>query len=203
MTCRSVHCVRCGRAIRCGHHCMGSNRARRWLCGQGDCASGLGRKMTFWCSSACYGRARRARIRVEPRPRRCAAPGCLKRFTPQRSIGRFCSGACRQRAFRQRTEGRYPRVMVCQPSLWGGWHTGLSFDRAAAPIRPPLFPSRTLVRPLARPADAPEPVAGPDIPGRPSDAMGGLPVRSWSTNRAAWRSALPVPNSRMHLNAFS
>lgn len=35
-----------------------------------------------------------------------ACDGCGKEFTPARSDARYCSGACRTRAYRERHEGR-------------------------------------------------------------------------------------------------
>jgi hypothetical protein len=52
------------------------------------------------CSDRCYRRARRA-YRQATRPRqRCLV--CEEWFRPERSDSRYCSPACRQRAYRQR-----------------------------------------------------------------------------------------------------
>jgi hypothetical protein len=103
-TCEPIHCRRCGRAIHCGEWCIdelsgsGSN-SRRWLCGVGYCTSGIGRGLTYHCSTACYWRHRRARLReLRPSPR-CAR--CRETFEGRRDA-RYCSSACRQGAYRQR-----------------------------------------------------------------------------------------------------
>jgi hypothetical protein len=105
MTCRSIHCQRCGDAIQCGDLChdlsSGSGRPRRrWSCGKGECASGLGRRLVYHCSTACYWRHRRARMRMAPKPRQCAT--CGKTFTPQRFDAKTCGSACRQALYRKR-----------------------------------------------------------------------------------------------------
>ena len=59
-----------------------------------------------FCSPRCRSllqSARRRRERAEPRPRTCDACGAA--FTPPRKDGRYCSPACRQRAYRHRTRG--------------------------------------------------------------------------------------------------
>jgi hypothetical protein len=51
------------------------------------------------CSARCAERARNARRRKST-PTACAS--CGETFTPQRSDARYCSPACRQRAYRER-----------------------------------------------------------------------------------------------------
>jgi len=52
------------------------------------------------CSPECTRAARNQRRRITPQQHECAT--CSKTFTPPRSDGRYCSPACRQRAYRQR-----------------------------------------------------------------------------------------------------
>jgi predicted nucleic acid-binding Zn ribbon protein len=95
-----------GKPIHCGERCrdLTSGYGRpipRYVCGVGECASGIGRRLTYHCSRACYWRHRRARSRVAPRSRKCA--WCGSRFTPQRRAdARTCSSKCRQTLYRQR-----------------------------------------------------------------------------------------------------
>jgi hypothetical protein len=111
MTCQPVHCKKCGDAIQCGDWCIdissGTGRLKRhWQCGKRGtvdahgCSSGLGRGLVYHCSTACYWRRRRARLRVAPKPRKCAT--CRKTFTPQRSDAKTCGSACRQMLYRRR-----------------------------------------------------------------------------------------------------
>ena len=58
------------------------------------------------CSLACQRERRNARRRVVHQPRLC--DGCGESFTPTRSDARFCSNACRQRAYRERHRERAP-----------------------------------------------------------------------------------------------
>jgi hypothetical protein len=67
---------------------------------------GCGQRMKlnqYWrksaCSNRCEQRERRAR-RLAHRRRYCAT--CKMAFTPKRADARFCSNACRQRAYRTR-----------------------------------------------------------------------------------------------------
>jgi hypothetical protein len=53
------------------------------------------------CGQRCAARAATVRRRVRHEPRAC--PVCGADFTPRRSDARYCSGACRQRAYRERT----------------------------------------------------------------------------------------------------
>jgi len=52
---------------------------------------------------ACFERRVTASERVG---RRIACTGCGREFAPSRSDARWCSSACRQRAYRQRKEAR-------------------------------------------------------------------------------------------------
>lgn len=52
------------------------------------------------CRQAVYCRAMLMRRRKTPMPATCE--GCAARFTPPRSDAKWCSPACRQRAYRQR-----------------------------------------------------------------------------------------------------
>lgn len=60
------------------------------------------------CSTAHEAAQARERRRRRRANRRCA--GCAAIFTPSRADGRYCSPACRQRAYRQRTTGNGPSV---------------------------------------------------------------------------------------------
>lgn len=64
--------------------------------------------MHFVCSWGCQRRAWWGKSRYVPRPapkgRACA--DCGKRFYPKRTDARFCSAACRQRAYREREQRR-------------------------------------------------------------------------------------------------
>lgn len=68
------------------------------------------------CSSRCEQRAHRARRRTPSRP--CAV--CKIEFVPKRSDAKFCSGACRQWAYRLRHSGGkraadYPAPVHVEP----------------------------------------------------------------------------------------
>jgi hypothetical protein len=94
-----VRCTKCGGAIHCGDLCWDQRGLqRRWRCNKPGCSSG--RLLHFHCSTACYWRDRRARLRKSPRPRKCAS--CRKPFTPQRADARTCSSRCRQALYRSR-----------------------------------------------------------------------------------------------------
>jgi hypothetical protein len=107
MTCQPVHCHICGNEIACGELCRrewsrSGNRCR-WACarpieGGGYALHGMGHLATYWCTEACRWRAYRASRRLKQRE--CAS--CGKSFTTSRTDARFCSGACRVRARRQR-----------------------------------------------------------------------------------------------------
>jgi hypothetical protein len=104
-TCQPIRCQKCSAPIQCGDDCRDLNSGRRhprrrWSCGQGECASGFGRPLTYYCSTACRWRHRRARLHVSPKPRKCAA--CRQTFTPQRSDAKTCGGPCRQALYRRR-----------------------------------------------------------------------------------------------------
>jgi hypothetical protein len=60
----------------------------------------------FYCSEECAGGADAIARRIEPTPRACAV--CGETFTPARSDARYCSGACRQDAYRKRKLGGAP-----------------------------------------------------------------------------------------------
>jgi hypothetical protein len=87
---RNAACAACGRTITglFGKPPLPATTMRRW---RGYCAP-------------CAEDAELARIRELRRlaraDRKC--PGCSRTFTPPRSDGRYCSPACRQRAYRQR-----------------------------------------------------------------------------------------------------
>jgi len=57
-------------------------------------------RITFICSSACNDAWRNLRRRVTHEPCTCAV--CSATFTPTRRDARYCSDACRQRAYRAR-----------------------------------------------------------------------------------------------------
>lgn len=104
MTCQPIHCSKCDSAIQCddGYIDVGSGYGRLgpFLCGNDKCVSGKGRWIIHYCSTACRWRHRRARLRVAPKPRKCAT--CRKTFTPQRSDAKTCGSACRQTLYRRR-----------------------------------------------------------------------------------------------------
>jgi len=54
----------------------------------------------YYCSEGCAGKADVLARRIEPVTRDCET--CGERFTPPRSDGRYCSSACRQKAYRGR-----------------------------------------------------------------------------------------------------
>jgi hypothetical protein len=58
------------------------------------------------CSSRCYQRQLRARKRASAR---ATCSTCGLGFVPKRKDARFCSDACRQRAYRGRTSDSTPR----------------------------------------------------------------------------------------------
>jgi len=71
------------------------------------CAGGCGALVSSWglerfvaCSSRCAEITQRERRLVSHEPRACE--GCGEEFTPTRSDARYCSGACRQEAYRKR-----------------------------------------------------------------------------------------------------
>jgi hypothetical protein len=67
-------------------------------CGQ-MIAGSRGREQPRTCSRECgYHRPRRRAVRHEPR----ACDVCGETFTPRRADARYCSPACRQRAYRKR-----------------------------------------------------------------------------------------------------
>jgi hypothetical protein len=101
--CRPTKCTRCGALIECGFQCVDLNGGsghpkRKIVCGQGDCATGLGRRLMYYCSQACEWRHRRARNRVKQLT--CAV--CVQPFLTTRRDTRYCSNACRQEAYRER-----------------------------------------------------------------------------------------------------
>jgi len=65
-----------------------------------------GSRSPVCCSSRCEQRVRRRERRLI-----WSSPcdGCGNSFNPQRADARFCSGACRQRAYRQRARSRSTR----------------------------------------------------------------------------------------------
>jgi hypothetical protein len=71
-TCQPAQCTKCRAEIRCDEVCcdlnFGTGRAWRLRCL--DCV-GYGRFLTYHCSTACYWRHRRARLRKPVKPRRC------------------------------------------------------------------------------------------------------------------------------------
>jgi hypothetical protein len=62
------------------------------------------------CGKACqigvYNKRARARRKVTNAQVTCAAASCGKPFTPKRTDALYCSSACRQSAYRDRTEAR-------------------------------------------------------------------------------------------------
>jgi hypothetical protein len=74
------------------------------------CAGGCGVLVSDWywsriltCSRRCTERAAIARKRVTHEERTCE--GCGRNYVPTRSDARWCSSACRQRAYRLRAKG--------------------------------------------------------------------------------------------------
>jgi hypothetical protein len=57
----------------------------------------------YYCSTECEHEAWKARRRVEHQPRQCDR--CGETFTPTRADARYCTGACRQAAYRERHRG--------------------------------------------------------------------------------------------------
>jgi hypothetical protein len=121
VSCEPVCCTNCRAAIRCGYVCRdvnsGSGRPRRWQCGKHGCASRYGRVLTYHCTSACYWRHRRARLRAIVLPRKCA--GCGEKFAPRRSEARTCSSACRQALYRQRRVTTRHLILRLQKAVTG------------------------------------------------------------------------------------
>jgi predicted nucleic acid-binding Zn ribbon protein len=71
------------------------------------CPGGCGARVSFWgwekvvsCSRRCQELLERERRRVRRDERPCEE--CGRAFAPRRADGRFCSSACRQRAYRAR-----------------------------------------------------------------------------------------------------
>jgi hypothetical protein len=60
------------------------------------------RARTTFCSHACEREARNAPRRVVHEERVCKRERCANVFTPGRSDQEYCSGACKQRAYRKR-----------------------------------------------------------------------------------------------------
>jgi hypothetical protein len=58
----------------------------------------------YICASRCEARARRRQKRAATRAR-CSLSTCNKSFTPKRSDAKFCTNACRQRAYRLHHRG--------------------------------------------------------------------------------------------------
>ena len=77
-------CEKCGRPVICD--------MRRKLSKYVVCSDG--------CRRAVYGAVARARRRSLVEPRSCALCGAA--FRPKRSHARYCSAACKQKAFRRR-----------------------------------------------------------------------------------------------------
>lgn len=85
---RAIWCTSCGEAM---------DLPRCFQCG-------VGMRGKLYCSDECRGQAENRRQREARQRRRpsleCA--GCLQTFQGQRATQRYCSGACRQRGYRQR-----------------------------------------------------------------------------------------------------
>jgi hypothetical protein len=96
-------CTNCGAVIACGavywDLTWGSGRRTQGRC---DTCGGPGRVRVYHCSKACYFRQRRADLRSR-RMRTIDCPSCGGRFESTRPDARYCSDACRQFAYRQRT----------------------------------------------------------------------------------------------------
>jgi hypothetical protein len=128
---RGVFCTGCRHAFEDGdvvYRKRGTPRSCRgcvskwhpsWLEGAEEpvpCAGGCGVLVSCWrtwsyvreewtravstCSDHCAKQARNARRR-KSKPTTCA--GCGETFVPKRSDAKFCSAACKQRAYRQRS----------------------------------------------------------------------------------------------------
>lgn len=122
---RSKTCSRCGRALRAGEPvwrnggrmptCKGCMRWNRFaIYSTGPCDT-CGRTVHFmqgrewrrhyFCSQGCkllYQHAKARQRRAEARGATQVCVGCGEHFEPTRADSRFCSGACRQKAYRQR-----------------------------------------------------------------------------------------------------
>jgi len=68
-----------------------------------------GRRLIYYCSTACYRRRLRARRREE-RTREVICDGCGGVFQSTRRDARYCSGGCRQDAYRRRLEAKVARA---------------------------------------------------------------------------------------------
>ena len=69
------------------------------------------RDRSLWfCSEVCQAKARAAQARERRREARDSrtCEGCAKTFNPTRTDARFCSVACKQRAYRQRVTDNAP-----------------------------------------------------------------------------------------------
>ncbi len=113
-------CVGCGRPVSHPRHAQWRRGHNRWV------DVGNGRFDPIWvgprtfCGSDCKHRV----FRVEAKCRRLAAKPaddprcsvCKKKFTPQRCDARYCSGACRQRAHRDRNAAAASTVVDIPPA---------------------------------------------------------------------------------------
>jgi hypothetical protein len=86
----------CGDEYRVPYH-DNSPRYKAWHL---DCG-GTGFYRVYYCTQACYRRQLRARHRAE-RERTVICRSCGGAFGSTRRDARYCSGACRQDAYRQR-----------------------------------------------------------------------------------------------------
>jgi hypothetical protein len=112
--CKPRQCSGCGKPIHCGdtmiiphtNEYVHNHRNRAWHPKRPDgtrCGP-VGRLATYHCSQACYWRKLRARRREE-RARDIICRSCGGIFRSMRRDAHYCSGACRQDAYRMRKEG--------------------------------------------------------------------------------------------------
>jgi hypothetical protein len=78
-------------------------RSKRYVARHANCAGPTGWHRVYHCSTACYLRQLRARHRKE-RMRDVICGSCGGKFQTLRRDARYCSGACRQDAYRRRKE---------------------------------------------------------------------------------------------------
>jgi hypothetical protein len=98
------HCRGCGKPVLCGEDIVVPWRSgRRYVVRHADCDGPTGWRRVYHCSTACYWRQLRARRREE-RSRSVICESCGGTFQAPRRGARYCSGSCRQDAYRRRRE---------------------------------------------------------------------------------------------------
>ena len=98
------HCRGCGKPVLCGEDIVVPWRSgRRYVVRHADRDGPTGWRRVYHCSTACYWRQLRARRREE-RSRSVICESCGGTFQAPRRGARYCSGSCRQDAYRRRRE---------------------------------------------------------------------------------------------------